>query len=293
MAADQSHTLARARSSEPGRRLRTLMERGLVHAPGCADALGATLVERAGFEAAYLSGFALSATSLGQPDLGLIGLTDVADAVRRVVAVVDIPVIADIDTGFGGPLNVRRTVIEVEAAGAAGLQIEDQLSPKRCGHFEDKQIVDLDEAVARVEIAVDARQSPDTVVIARTDAVAVEGLPAAIERAHAFVAAGADVVFVEALEDAAQLAHLSSALPTTPLLYNAVEGGRSPMLDPPTLEAHGVRILIHPITLLLESIRAQQAALEALRAGRPATTETIATARDVLDAAASEALQRR
>ncbi len=200
------------------------MERGLVHAPGCADALGATLVERAGFEAAYLSGFALSATSLGQPDLGLIGLTDVADAVRRVVAVVDIPVIADIDTGFGGPLNVRRTVIEVEAAGAAGLQIEDQLSPKRCGHFDDKQIVDLDEAVARVEIAVDSRRSPDTVVIARTDAVAVEGLPAAIERAHAFVAAGADVVFVEALEDAAQLAQVSAALPTTPLLYNAVEG---------------------------------------------------------------------
>ena len=130
------------------------MERGLVHAPGCADALGATLVERAGFEAAYLSGFALSATSLGQPDLGLIGLADVADAVRRIVAVVDIPVIADIDTGFGGPLNVRRTVLEVEAAGAAGVQIEDQLSPKRCGHFDDKQIVDLDEAVARVEIAV-------------------------------------------------------------------------------------------------------------------------------------------
>ena len=242
------------------------MERGLVHAPGCADALGATLVEQAGFEAAYLSGFALSATSLGQPDLGLIGLADVADAVRRIVAVVDIPVIADIDTGFGGPLNVRRTVREVEAAGAAGLQIEDQLSPKRCGHFDDKQIVDLDEAVARVEIAVGARQSPDTVVIARTDAVAVEGLPTAIERAHGFVAAGADVVFVEALEDAAQLAQVSAALPSTPLLYNAVEGGRSPMLDPPTLEAHGVRILIHPITLLLESIRAQRAALEALRA---------------------------
>jgi 2-methylisocitrate lyase-like PEP mutase family enzyme len=269
------------------------MERGLVHAPGCADALGAMLIEQAGFEVAYLSGFALSATSLGQPDLGLIGLHDVTDAVRRLTAVVEIPVIADIDTGFGGPLNVRRTVIEVEAAGAAAVQIEDQLSPKRCGHFEDKQIVEHDEAVARVQIAVESCRSPDTVVIARTDAVAVEGLTEAIDRARAFVAAGADVVFVEALESAAQLEQVGAALPSTPLLYNAVEGGRSPILDPATLEAHGVRILIHPITLLLESIRAQRAGLQALRDGRAATTETIASARQVLDVAGAEAIQRR
>jgi len=267
-----------------GRRLRELMEHGLVHAPGCYDALSATLVEQAGFDAAYLSGFALSAGSLGVPDLGLIGLDDVAGAVRRITAQVTIPVIADIDTGFGGPLNVRRTVLEVEAAGAAAVQIEDQVAPKRCGHFEDKEIVSLDDAVERVAIAVESRRSGDTVVIARTDAVAVTGIDAAIERGRAFVAAGADVVFVEALEDVEQLARVSAALAGTPLLYNAVEGGRSPMLDAATLAAHGVRILIHPVTLLLETIRAQRTALVALRAGQPATPETLATARQVVGA---------
>jgi 2-methylisocitrate lyase-like PEP mutase family enzyme len=270
-----------------GRRLRALVERGLVHAPGCFDALSATLVEQAGFDAAYLSGFALSAASLGVPDLGLIGLDDVAGAVRRITAQVGIPVIADIDTGFGGPLNVRRTVLEVEAAGAAAVQIEDQVAPKRCGHFEDKEIVSLDDAVERVAIAVESRRSPDLVVIARTDAVAVTGIDAAIERARAFVGAGADVVFVEALEDADQLARVSAALAGTPLLYNAVEGGRSPLLDAATLSDHGVRILIHPVTLLLETIRAQRTALAALRAGQPATLETLATARQVVGADAA------
>jgi 2,3-dimethylmalate lyase len=270
-----------------GRRLRELINDGLVHAPGCFDALSATLVEQAGFEAAYLSGFALSAASLGAPDLGLIGLDDVATAVRRITRCVQIPVIADIDTGFGGPLNVRRTVIEVEAAGAAAVQIEDQVAPKRCGHFEDKAIVGLAEAVERVAIAVESRRSADTVVIARTDAVAVAGVDEAVARARRFVAAGADVVFVEAVEDVDQLAHLTAALPGTPLLYNAVEGGRSPLLDASTLAAAGVRILIHPVTLLLETITAQRAALTALRAGGPGSSATIATAREVVGADAA------
>jgi 2-methylisocitrate lyase-like PEP mutase family enzyme len=260
---------------------------GLVHAPGCFDALSAMLVEQAGFDAVYLSGFALSAASLGVPDLGLLGLDDVATAVRRITACVGIPLIADIDTGFGGPLNVRRTVIEVEAAGAAAVQIEDQVAPKRCGHFEDKEIVALGDAVERVAIAVESRRSPDTVVIARTDAIAVAGVGEAIERSRQFVGAGADVVFVEAIEDAEQLRRVAEALAGTPLLYNAVEGGRSPMLDAATLAAAGVRILIHPVTLLLETIRAQRAALEALAAGAPASTATIATAREVVDADAA------
>jgi 2-methylisocitrate lyase-like PEP mutase family enzyme len=191
-------------------------------------------------------------------------------------------VIVDIDTGFGGPLNVRRTVVEVEAAGAAALQIEDQVAPKRCGHFENKAIVDVEEAVARVRIAVDARASDETVVIARTDAVAVSGLEDAIARARAFVDAGADVVFVEALAGLDQLAAVAAALPETPLLYNAVEGGRSPMLDDHALAEHGVRIVIHTVTLLLEKIRAQRAALVALTEARPATAETIGTARELL-----------
>jgi 2,3-dimethylmalate lyase len=274
-----------------GRRLREAISQRLVHAPGCADPLEAMLVAEAGFEAAYLSGFALAASSLGAPDLGLIGLDDVAGATRRIASAVDIPVIVDIDTGFGGPLNVRRTVVEVEAAGAAAVQIEDQVAPKRCGHFEDKAIVDPEEAVARVRIAVEARASADTIVIARTDAVAVNGLEDAVARARAFVDAGADVVFVEALVSRDQLAAVAAAVPGTPLLYNAVEGGRSPLLDDRALAEHGVRILIHPVTLLLEKIRAQRAALASLTAGRPATVETIGTARDLLGVDAALAFQ--
>ena len=278
-----------------GRRLREAIAQRLVHAPGCADPLEAMLVEEAGFEAAYLSGFALAASSLGAPDLGIIGLDEVAGATRRISSAVEIPVIVDIDTGFGGPLNVRRTVVEVEAAGAAAVQIEDQVAPKRCGHFEDKAIVDVDEAVARVRIAVEARASADTIVIARTDAVAVSGPEDAIARARAFVDAGADVVFVEALISLDQLAAVAAAVPGTPLLYNAVEGGRSPLLDDGALAEHGVRILIHPVTLLLEKIRAQRAALAALTAAQPATAETIGTARDLLgvdEALAFQAGQR-
>jgi len=268
--------------SSSGIRLRALMADDLVIAPGCYDALSALLVEQAGFSAAYLSGFALSGSSLGAPDLGLISLDDVVDAVRRLTAVLSIPLIADIDTGFGGPLNIRRTVVEVEAAGAAAVQIEDQVSPKRCGHFEDKSIVDIDEAVTRVAIAAAARRRADTVLIARTDAVAVEGLGAAIERAKRFRAAGADVLFVEALEDVGQLERVAKALDGVPLLYNAVEGGRSPILSAAVLAEFGVRILIHPVTLLLESISAQQAALTAMRAGRLATSRSIALAREVV-----------
>jgi 2-methylisocitrate lyase-like PEP mutase family enzyme len=231
-----------------------------------------------------VSGFALSASSLGEPDLGLIGLSDVVGATRRIAAAVELPLIVDVDTGFGGPLNVRRTVVEVEAAGAAAVQIEDQLAPKRCGHFEDKSIVELPEAEERLRIAVESRRSADTVVVARTDALAVSGLAAAIERGRAFAEAGADVVFVEAIESVDQLAEIAAALPSTPLLYNAVEGGRSPLLDPESLARAGVRILIHPVTLLLEKIRAQRAALSAIKAGHPATTETLATVRELLRA---------
>ncbi len=260
------------------------MRAGLVHAPGCFDALSASLVQQAGFAAAYLSGFALSASSLGVPDLGLIGLDDIRGAVQRITAVVSIPLIADIDTGFGGPLNIRRTVTEVEAAGAAAIQIEDQVSPKRCGHFENKTVVGVREAVDRVAVAVEARRSDETVVIARTDVLAVEGIESAIDRARRFRDVGADVLFVEAIEDERQLDQLATALDGAPLLYNAVEGGRSPMLAESRLAEAGVRILIHPITLLLETIRAQQAALAALSAGSRATIESISLAREVVGA---------
>jgi 2,3-dimethylmalate lyase len=258
------------------------MSKGLVQAPGCADPLEAILIEEAGFDAVYLSGFALAGSLLGAPDLGLIGLAEVTGATRRIAAAVDVPVIVDIDTGFGGPLNVRRTVIEIEAAGAAAVQIEDQVAPKRCGHFEDKAIVEVEEAVQRVRIAVESRTSEETVVIARTDALAVGGIDEATVRARAFVAAGADVVFVEAMTGVEDLVAVAAAVPGTPLLYNAVEGGRSPMLDVATLAGHGVRILIHPVTLLLEKIRADRAALGSLATGQPATPGTIGDVRDLL-----------
>jgi 2-methylisocitrate lyase-like PEP mutase family enzyme len=272
-----------------GTQLREAMAAGLVVAPGCYDALSGLLIEQAGFSAAYLSGFALSASSLGLPDLALISLDDIVSAVRRIAAVVSIPIIADIDTGFGGPLNIRRTVSQVEAAGAAAVQIEDQVSPKRCGHFENKSIVELDEAVTRVAVAAASRSSSSTVLIARTDAVAVEGIDSAIDRALRFRDAGADVLFVEAPESADQLAQVAAALEGTPLLYNAVEGGRSPLLSQDVLGANGVRILIHPVTLVLEAIAAHQRALAALRTGAVASEQSIRLAREVVGADAAMA----
>ena len=265
--------------------LRRLIDAGLVHVPGCSDALGARLIEQAGFTAAYVSGFALSATSLGLPDLGLLGLDDVVAATRRIAAATALPLIVDIDTGFGGPLNMRHAVAEVEAAGAAAVQIEDQVMPKRCGHFDGKAVVSPDEAAGHVSVAVAARRR--ALVVARTDALAVNGIDDAVDRACRFVAAGADIVFVEAVDDVEQLRRVSAAVPGTPLLYNAVEGGRSPVLDDATLGAAGVRIVLHPVTILLETIRPQRAALAALRDGRPATGETLASARAAVDADAA------
>jgi 2-methylisocitrate lyase-like PEP mutase family enzyme len=262
--------------------LRRLLDSGLIHVPGCSDALGGRLIEQAGFGAAYVSGFALSATSLGLPDLGLVGLDDVVSATRRIRAATSLPLIVDIDTGFGGPLNVRRTVTEVEAAGAAAVQIEDQVVPKRCGHFEGKTVVSRDEAADRVAVAAGARR--EALVVARTDALAVTGIDDAVDRARRFVAAGADVVFVEAITELDELRRVSAAVPETPLLFNAVEGGQSPSFDDATLSSAGVRIVLHPVTLLLETIRAQRAALDALRDGRPATGETLAAARAVVGA---------
>lgn len=267
-----------------GSRLRALLEQGVVHAPGCYDTLSAMLVQQAGFDVAYLSGFALSAGLLGEPDLGLLGLDDIVGAVRRATMQIQIPLVVDIDTGFGGPLNIRRTVLEVEAAGAAAVQIEDQRSPKRCGHFDNKEIVPEKEAVARIELAVASRRTDDLVVIGRTDAIAVEGVESAIRRARQFRDAGADMLFVEAIDSADQLREVADAVDHVPLIYNAVEGGRSPVLDDATLAASNVQLVIHPVTVLLETIAAQQRSLTALRKGAAGTDQTVALAKDVVGA---------
>src|SRR5689334_21829374 len=199
-------------------RLRALLEAGqTVVAPGAFDPLSARLVEEAGFPAVYMTGFGTSAALIGRPDVGLLTMTEMAGNAGRIAACVDIPVIADADTGYGNPLNVLRTVGAYEAAGVAGIHIEDQVAPKKCGHLEGKQVIPAEEMAQKVRAAVEARSNPDFVIIARTDARAVEGLDCAIERARLYREAGADVLFIEAVFSDAEAAAASAAFPYVPL----------------------------------------------------------------------------
>jgi 2-methylisocitrate lyase-like PEP mutase family enzyme len=209
--------------------------------------LTASLAAAAGFEALYLSGAAIAYTKLGQPDIGLVSMTEVADALGHVCERVDTPVIVDADTGYGNALNVQRTVRLFERAGAAAIQIEDQTFPKRCGHLADKAVIPAAEMVGKIRAAVDARRSENTLIIARTDAVAVEGFEAAIERAQCYAEAGADMLFVEAPRTRDQLAAVAKALAArAPLAANMVEGGQTPILSGAELEAIGFRLVIFP-----------------------------------------------
>jgi 2,3-dimethylmalate lyase len=236
-----------------------------VVAPGAYDALSARLVEQAGFDAVYMTGFGTSASLLGQPDVGLLSFAEMVDQARRLAEVIGVPLIADADDGYGNPINVTRTVRAYEAAGVAGLHLEDQLSPKRCGHLAGKQLIAAGEMVEKVRAAVEARRSADLVIIARTDARAVEGLDAALERARRYRDAGADVLFVEAPESEAEVAAVAQAFPDTPLLFNAVEGGRTPLLELARLRELGFRLVLCPLTALLAATAAVQQALARLR----------------------------
>jgi carboxyvinyl-carboxyphosphonate phosphorylmutase len=258
--------LLRHPPSGPARLRELLAGEGPVLAPGAYDALSARLVEQAGFDAVYMTGFGTAAGLLGRPDVGLLGLHEMVDNVRRIVAAVDVPVVADADTGYGNPINVIRTVQEYERAGVAGLHLEDQVMPKRCGHMSGKAVIPAAEMVAKVEAAVAARRDPDLVLIARTDARAVEGLHAALDRARAYHRAGADVLFVEALEGEPEIELVARELADVPLLFNWVEGGRTPPLGHDRLRELGYRLVITPITTLLAATRAMQQALEAVRA---------------------------
>jgi carboxyvinyl-carboxyphosphonate phosphorylmutase len=231
--------------------------------PGVVDALSARLAEEAGFPAVYLTGAGLANAQFGLPDLGLIGLAEVAAHTARIAEAVDVPLIVDADTGYGNALNVRRTVRELERAGAAALQLEDQVSPKRCGHFAGKEVIPRDEMVQKIRAAVEARRDPDTVIIGRTDALALEGIEGAIARARAYRAAGADVIFVEAPLNRDQLARLPKEI-DAPLLVNQVEGGRTPLLSARELEALGFRIALYANTLLRVALFAVRDALATL-----------------------------
>ena len=224
-----------------------LKQNKLVVAPGCYDALSALMIERAGFEAAYVSGASIAYTRFGRPDIGLVSFSEVADCVAAIGDRVGIPLIVDIDTGFGNALNVQRTVKLVARAGASALQLEDQVTPKRCGHLNDKQLVTTVEMVGKIKAALDARPTEKVLIVARTDAIAVEGFAAALDRAEAYVEAGADVLFIEAPQSSEELAEIGKRFKgRVPLLANMVEGGKTPLTDAATLEAMGYGIAIFP-----------------------------------------------
>lgn len=223
-----------------------LSESRIVTAPGVYDGLTAAIAADAGFEALYLSGAAVAYTRLGRPDIGLSTSSEMADTMALIADRTSLPVIMDADTGFGNALNARRTMQMYERAGAAALQMEDQTSPKRCGHLSDKSLIRTDEMVGKIKAMVDARQH-DTLVIARTDAIAVEGIDAALERAERYVDAGADVLFIEAPRDRDELGRIPQTFGArVPLLANMVEGGATPISEAADLETLGFSIAIFP-----------------------------------------------
>ena len=238
---------------------------GPVLAPGAYDALSARLVEAAGFDTVYMTGFGTAAGLLGRPDVGLLGLAEMVDNARRIVAAVDVPVVADADTGYGNAINVIRTVQEYERAGVAALHLEDQVAPKRCGHMDGKTCVPVDEFESKIRAAVEARSDDGPLIIARTDARASEGFDAAIERAHRYRAAGADLLFVEALQGVDEIDRVAAELSDVPLLFNWVEGGKTPPIPLEQIAAWGFALVIFPITTLLAATGAMQRTLASIR----------------------------
>jgi 2-methylisocitrate lyase-like PEP mutase family enzyme len=249
----------------PGTALRRKVEarRGLM-VPGAANALAARVIEQLGFEAVYLSGAGLTNTFYGLPDLGFVGLADIAQHTAAIRDAVALPIIVDADTGFGNALNVRHSVRTLERAGANAIQLEDQASPKKCGHFEGKAVVPLPEMVGKVRAAVDARLHPDFLVIARTDAASVEGIDAAIARAVAYAEAGADLTFVEAPESLEALRRIPREI-ACPQLVNVVIGGKTPTLPASEFAAMGFGLVLYANAALQGAVRGMQQALQALQ----------------------------
>jgi carboxyvinyl-carboxyphosphonate phosphorylmutase len=230
--------------------------RETIVAPGAYDALTARIIEQAGFPAVYMTGFGTAAALLGRPDVGLLTMSEMVDNARRMAQAVDVPLIADADTGYGNPLNVIRTVQEYELAGASAIHIEDQVTPKKCGHMENKQVVAASEMVEKIHAAIEARTSPDFMIVARTDARAVEGLDSALRRARMYREAGADILFVEAPQSEQEVARVASELADAPLLFNFAEGGKTPPIPLDRLKELGYRIVIFPIGALLAATTA-------------------------------------
>ena len=249
----------------PARLRELLAGPGPVLAPGAYDALSARLVENAGFDAAYMTGFGTTATLLGMPDVGLLTATEMVGNAARMARAIDVPLISDADTGYGNAINVVRTVQEFERAGVAAIHLEDQVAPKRCGHMSGKQVVAVSEMTEKLQAAVAARQNPDFVLIARTDARAVEGLDAAIERAAAYRDAGADVLFVEAPQSEDEIVAVAEAFPDEPLLFNWVERGMTPMLPLERIAELGFALVLFPVATLFSATAGMQRYLGELR----------------------------
>lgn len=238
------------------RRLRELLARpGLFMAPGAADALTARLIARQGFEAIYMTGAGTTAVRLGMPDVGLLTMSEMVDNAQRIADASQLPLIADADTGYGGPINVQRTVRAYERAGAAAIHIEDQQWPKRCGHLAGKSLIPVEEMAAKIRAGLDARHDANFVLIARTDALAVEGFERAIERCHLYEEAGADMIFLEAPSKLEHLAAIPRAF-SKPTLYNMASSGKTPFLHTSEIEKLGFKLVIYPNFALLSAITA-------------------------------------
>ncbi len=261
-------------TTSPGARLRARLRVGpVLHAPGAYDGLSARLAAQAGAEAVYMTGFGVAGSLLGAPDIGLVTATEMADRVRALTeAAGPAPLIADGDNGHGGPRNTARLTRLYEQAGAACIQLEDQVLPKRCGHMAGKAVVPVGDAVARLKAAVEARRDPDFCIMARTDAIATHGLDEALRRADAYLAAGADLLFVEAPRDLDEMAAIARRFPGVPLVANMVEDGATPSLDVASLGEMGFALVIHPVSALLVAAQALDGAYRRLLAtgGLPA-----------------------
>jgi len=253
--------------------LKQLLRRDqLLVAPGCFDGLSARLVQEAGFEAAYLSGGAV-ARSIGIPDIGLVTMSESIERAAQVVSVINLPIIADADTGYGNAVNLVRTVREFERAGVAAIHIEDQITPKRCGHLDGKEVISLGEMTQKLQAALAARTDPDFCIIARTDARGGNGFEDAIARGQAFAKLGVDAIFIEAPQSEEELAEIPRRIPNIPLLVNVFKGGKTPMLPVERLDKMGYRIAIYPSETQRAAIHAMRTALSTLK--REGTTESI------------------
>lgn len=253
-------------TNDINRRFKDRIQRGdTILMPGAANALAARIIADQGFEAVYVSGAAIANTYLAKPDLGFVSLPELAQHVGTIRDATDLPIVCDADTGFGNALNVHHTVRTLERAGVSAIQLEDQVAPKKCGHFAGKRVVPLEEARMRIRAAVDARTDEATMIVARTDARAVEGYDAAIERAGIFIEEGADITFIEAPSSREEIASIPKRLPDTPQLVNLVVGGQTPILDFETLEKMGYSLVLYANVALQSAIYGMTEALSQLR----------------------------